>query len=95
MTSQPHDEPEIDYDRLREKYAEERAKRLRSDALGQYQEPTGAFADFGRDPNADPDFTRDPVVRDADVLVIGRPITRAAVPADGAVALASELARAS
>jgi cyclohexanone monooxygenase len=71
VTPQPHDQPDIDFEKLREKYAEERAKRLRSVALGQDQSLTGKLADFARDPNADPDFARDPVVSDTDVLIIG------------------------
>src|SRR5262249_51602951 len=62
---------EIDVDALNKKYAEERAKRLRTDAAQQYQHLTGAFADFDRDPHADPDFTREPIVEDTDVLMIG------------------------
>ena len=62
---------EIDVDALNKKYAEERAKRLRTDAAQQYQHLTGAFADFDKDPHADPDFTREPIVEDTDVLMIG------------------------
>jgi cyclohexanone monooxygenase len=65
------DTPEIDFERLRRKYAEEREKRLRSDALGQYQALTGGFADFARDPNAPPKSARSPIVRDAEVLIVG------------------------
>ena len=73
MTLNPKDQGEvsIDFDALSRKYAEERAKRLRSDSIGQYQAPTGKLIGFARDPNADPDFERDPVRRDAEVLVIG------------------------
>ena len=60
----PTDTPDdIDIEALREKYAQERAKRLRADAIGQYQAPTGKLAMFARDPNADPHFTRDAVAR--------------------------------
>ncbi len=62
---------EIDVDALNKKYAEERAKRLRTDAVQQYQHLSGAFADFDKDPHADPNFTRDPIVEDTDVLMIG------------------------
>lgn len=68
---QQDDGSDIDFEGLKAKYAEEREKRLRSDALGQYQPLTGKFATFGADPNADAGFTRDPVVRDADVIIIG------------------------
>ena len=73
MTLNPTEqgEADIDFDELNRKYAEERAKRLRDEALHQYQPMTGKFSRFARDPNAEPEFTRDPVKRDADVLVIG------------------------
>ncbi|AKM07707.1 flavin-containing monooxygenase [Pelagerythrobacter marensis] len=61
----------LDYDALARRYAEERAKRLRPDAVRQYQGLEGAFADFDTDPNARQDFDRKPVERDADVLIIG------------------------
>src|SRR3546814_19505305 len=72
LTSQDKQEPEIDLDALARKYAEEREKRLSSDAVGQYQSLTGRFASFDADPNAAPDFDRAPVVRTTDVLIIGR-----------------------
>ena len=62
---------EIDVDALNKKYAEERAKRLRSDAVGQYKHLSGEFAGFDKDPHADPNFTREPIVEDTDVLMIG------------------------
>ena len=71
MNSSDQGEGSIDFEALSRKYAEERAKRLRSDAIGQYQPLTGKLSAYARDPNADPVFTRDPVRRDAEVLVIG------------------------
>jgi len=65
------DDLDIDVEALARKYAEEREKRLRGDGLGQYSHMEGEFAWLGSDPRADPDFTRDPIVRDADVLLIG------------------------
>ena len=62
---------EIDVESLRKKYAEERAKRLRGDALEQYRELKGQFAGFDRDPHADPDFTRAALAEDCDALIIG------------------------
>ena len=62
---------EIDVDALNRKYAEERAKRLRTDAVHQYSHLSGAFAGFDKDPHGDPHFTRDPIVEDTDVLTIG------------------------
>jgi cyclohexanone monooxygenase len=64
-------EIEIDVEALNRKYAEERDKRLRGDALNQFQELKGKFSGFDTDRHADPNFTRAPVVEDADVLVIG------------------------
>ncbi len=55
----------------RARYREERAKRLRTDGLDQFQQLRGEFAEFDRDPFADPDFTRDPVERDVDVVIVG------------------------
>ncbi|MEZ5735431.1 MAG: NAD(P)/FAD-dependent oxidoreductase [Novosphingobium sp.] len=71
MSSEQNDHPAIDFDALTRKYDEERQKRLRSDAVGQYQPLSGKFAAFDVDPNADPDLARDAVIRDADVLIIG------------------------
>jgi cyclohexanone monooxygenase len=65
------DQIDIDVEALEKRYAEERAKRLRTDANHQYTELKGRFADFGSDPHADPDFQRDPVIRTADVAIIG------------------------
>src|SRR5579884_2542223 len=71
MTVADVEPAELDIEALTRKYAEERAKRLRDDAIAQYQELSGKFADFNRDPTADPNFTRDPIVKEVDVLVIG------------------------
>ena len=62
---------EIDFEALRRRYAAERAARLRPDGSAQYQELAGRFGSFDRDPNADPDFRREPVVEEVDVLIIG------------------------
>jgi cyclohexanone monooxygenase len=61
----------VDVDALGKKYAEERAKRIRTDAANQYAELKGKFANFATDPNADPAHKRDAVVEDCDVLIIG------------------------
>jgi cation diffusion facilitator CzcD-associated flavoprotein CzcO len=53
------------------RYREERARRLRADGNDQYQELAGRFADFDRDPFADPAFTRDPVVVETEVAIVG------------------------
>ncbi|MFZ3269307.1 MAG: monooxygenase, partial [Mycobacterium sp.] len=61
----------FDPDALRAKYAEERRRRLRADGISQYVQVTGAFREFGDDPWADPDFTRDPITDAVDVAVVG------------------------
>jgi len=56
---------------LREKYAAERAKRLRADANNQYQEITGQFAYYNVDPYVEPGFTRPALHEELEVLIIG------------------------
>ena len=46
----------FDPDALREKYRQERDKRLRDDGNEQYVEVKGQFAHFLDDPYGDPDF---------------------------------------
>jgi cation diffusion facilitator CzcD-associated flavoprotein CzcO len=55
----------------RERYERERAKRLRSDGLAQYQELKGDYAEFDTDHYAEPGFTRESVIESADVVVVG------------------------
>lgn len=68
----PTDTPEdVDIPALREKYAAERAKRLRPEGGSQYLELEGDFAEFYE---VDPYTTvteRDPIVEDADVVILG------------------------
>ena len=54
-----------------EKYRVEREKRLRADGTAQYRELTDDWAEFDRDPFVEPGFTRDPVIEDTDVVIIG------------------------
>ena len=56
---------------LRKKYDLERDRRVRADGNDQYVEITGRFAHFLEDPYADPAFTRAPVVREVEALVVG------------------------
>ena len=56
---------------LREKYAAERAKRLRADGNNQYQEITGQYAHYNVDPYVEPGFTRPALHEALDVLIIG------------------------
>lgn len=56
---------------MREKYAAERAKRLRADANSQYVEITGQFAHYNEDPYVEPGFTRPALQEEIDVLIVG------------------------
>ena len=67
-TNTPDD---IDIDALREKYAQERAKRLRPEGAGQYLELKGDFADFYEIDPYSPATVRDPVVENAEVVILG------------------------
>ncbi len=51
------------------RYEAERAKRLRDEGLAQYESLSEHHLD--RDPWADPDFTRDPITEEVDVVVLG------------------------
>lgn len=62
---------EFDVEALRQKYAQERNRRLRPDGIEQYVEISGVFADFATDPWSDSDFTRDPLSDEVDVAIIG------------------------
>jgi len=61
----------FDPDALREKYALERARRLRADGIAQYVEITGPFERFAEDPWADATFTRDPIADEVQVAIVG------------------------
>lgn len=70
--SDPIDPIEIDVEAISRKYAEERAKRLRSARSTEpYPELKGKFAEFDHDPYADPGFARSAVIQEVDTLVIG------------------------
>jgi cyclohexanone monooxygenase len=60
----------FDPDALREKYREERDKRLRADGNEQYVEVVGDFARYVEDPYVEP-FERDPLTDAVDVVIIG------------------------
>jgi len=66
-------EPALDFDpdALREKYRQERDKRLRSDANAQYVEIKGDFGHYIDDPYVEPGFTRAALNDEVDALVIG------------------------
>lgn len=62
---------DFDPDALREKYRIERDKRIRPDALDQYVEVKGDFSHYLDDPYVEPDFTRDPLTDEVDVVIVG------------------------
>jgi cyclohexanone monooxygenase len=66
-------DPELgfDPDALREKYRQEREKRLRPDGNAQYIEVKGDFSRYVDDPYVEPGFTRAPLTDAIDVLIIG------------------------
>ena len=62
----------FDPDELRERYRQERDRRIRDNGADQYLELTGDFARFAEhDPYVEPGFTRDPIVEDVDIAIIG------------------------
>jgi cyclohexanone monooxygenase len=61
----------FDATKLRDKYREERDKRLRNDGNEQYLEVKGEFAHFLDDPYATPGFEREALNDEVEVLVIG------------------------
>jgi cyclohexanone monooxygenase len=63
--------PAFDAEALREKYRQERDKRLRDDGNSQYVEVKGEFAHFVDDPYVEPGFEREPLTDDVEVAVIG------------------------
>src|SRR5260221_11831550 len=62
---------DFDPDVLREKYREERDKRLRSDGNEQFVEVKGDFSRYIDDPYVDPGFTRAPLNDEVEVVIIG------------------------
>jgi cation diffusion facilitator CzcD-associated flavoprotein CzcO len=62
---------DFDPDVLREKYREERDKRVRPDGNEQYVEVTADFSRYVDDPYVEPGFTRAPIVDTIEVAIIG------------------------
>ncbi|MBK7330174.1 MAG: NAD(P)/FAD-dependent oxidoreductase [Dehalococcoidia bacterium] len=60
----------FDPDALREKYRQERDKRLRADGNAQYLEIAGEYAHYIEDPYVQPDV-REPVTTEVEVAVVG------------------------
>ena len=65
--------PELDFDpdALREKYRQERDRRLRPDGNGQYVEVAHDFRHYVDDPYVEPGFTRAPLTDAVDVVIVG------------------------
>ena len=61
----------FDPDVLRQKYREERDKRLREEGNAQYVEVKGKFAHYLDDPYVEPGFEREPLTDEVEVVVIG------------------------
>ena len=62
---------DFDPDALREKYRQERDKRVRPDGNDQYIEVVGDFSHYVDDPYVAPGFVREPVLEEVEVVVIG------------------------
>ena len=58
-------------DELRERYQLERQKRLRTDGVAQYRDLHDEELDLDQDPFADPNFTREPLIEDTTVVIVG------------------------
>lgn len=65
------DTVDFDVDALREKYREERNKRIRKEGVHQYVSASGEFKHYSEDPWADPNFSRASISEEMDVLIIG------------------------
>ena len=62
---------DFDPDALREKYRQERDKRLRADGNDQYVEVARDFRHYVDDPYVEPGFTRAPLTDEVEVAIIG------------------------
>ena len=71
MTEQDSSARGPSIDELRRRYQEERQKRLRPDGMAQYRDLSDEFGDLDRDPFVEPGFTRDPVVEEVTVVIVG------------------------
>ena len=73
MTQEP-DHDRAEQERIaaaRERYQQEREKRLRSDGQAQYSQLTDEYEEFDHDPWVEPGFTRDPIVETTEVVIVG------------------------
>ena len=55
----------------RDRYQQERQKRLRTDGMDQFVELKGDYSEYDRDPYADSDFTREPITEQTEVVIVG------------------------
>lgn len=65
------DELGFDPDALKARYLAERDKRLRREGNDQYLEVAGTLAHYRDDPYVEPGFTRDPIVTETEIAIIG------------------------
>ncbi len=70
-TSDKYADLDFDPDALRERYREERAKRLRADGNDQFLEVRGDFAHYVDDPYIESAIEREPLTDEVEVLLIG------------------------
>ena len=66
-----NNDKKLSLEEAREKYRIEREKRLRADGIRQDKELKGDYEEFDRDPYVEPGFTRDAVIEDVDVVIVG------------------------
>ena len=66
-----NNDKKLSLEEAREKYRIEREKRLRADGIRQYKELKGDYEEFDRDPYVEPGFTREAVIEDVDVVIVG------------------------
>ena len=67
---QPGQDLGFDPDALREKYRQERDRRIRPDGNDQYQKIAGEFGHFDQDPYVER-VEREPLTDEIDILIIG------------------------
>src|SRR4051812_29705631 len=66
------DELGFDPEALRDKYEQERVKRVRDDGPEQYIEMAGQFARYADDdPYVEPGFSREPLTDEVEIAIIG------------------------
>ena len=71
MTAAVSEKVSFDPEQLRDKYRQERDKRIRADGNDQYIEVTGDFSRYIDDPYVEPGFEREAINAEVEVLIIG------------------------